>query len=273
MSDDPRAKAVPPGWVGPLRVWCQELRAGDRTEQTIGLRRAHIAQLARSVGGSPAELGREELLEWLAGQTWARETRRAWRATLRAFFTSAGRLDLVAALPRVRPAEPMPRPAPDPVMLEALAGADDRTRLILRLAAEAGLRRGEIARLHVEDLGEDLLGPTLRVWGKGDRRRTVPISAGLAAAIRLRAGTAGWVFPGDDRGHVSPKWVGTLAARALPGSWTLHALRHRFATRAHDGTGDLIAVSRLLGHASVATTQRYVATDGARLRRVADAAA
>lgn len=269
---DPRAKAVPSGWAGPLRVWCQELRAADRSAQTVGLRRAHIAQLARAVGGTPAELERETLLEWLAGQRWARETRRAWRASLRSFFASCGRLDLVESLPRVRPSEPMPRPAPDAVVRAAMVGLDERTALILRLATEAGLRRGEIAQIHADDLGEDLLGPTLLVRGKGDRLRTVPISAGLAAAVRLRAG-GGWLFPGNAGGHLSAKWVGKLAAEALPGEWTLHTLRHRFATRAHDASSDLVAVSRLLGHASVATTQRYVATDAARLRRVADAAA
>ena len=41
-----------------------------------------------------------------------------------------------------------------------------------------------------------------------------------------------------------------------PAPWTLHTLRHRFATRAYEATGDLVTVSRLLGHASVATTQR-----------------
>lgn len=67
--------------------------------------------------------------------------------------------------------------------------------------------------------------------------------------------------------------VGELAAEALPAPWTLHTLRHRFASRAYDATGDLVTVSRLLGHASVATTQRYVATGRARLREVAGAAA
>lgn len=269
---DPRSKTVPSEWAGPIRMWCQTLAAAGRTEQTIGLRRAHVSQLARAVGGKPTDLDEERLLEWLGGQAWARETRRAWRASLRSFFESAGRSDLSAAVPSVRPSVPMPRPVPEPILEAAKVGADERTVLILRLAAEAGLRRGEIAQVHADDLGEDLFGPTLMVHGKGDRRRVVPLSTGLAAVVQLRAG-GGWLLPGDVDGHLSAKWVGTLARRVLPGAWTLHTARHRFATRAHDASSDLIAVGALLGHASVATTQRYVATDAGRLRRVAMAAA
>lgn len=150
--------------------------------------------------------------------------------------------------------------------------ADDRVLLMLRLAAELGLRRGEIARVHADDLGADLFGATLRVRGKGARERVIPVSAGLAALIRLRA-REGWLFPGDDHGHLSPRWVGRLMGRVLPDGWTPHTLRHRFATRAYSASSDVVSVSRLLGHASVATTQRYVATDHERLRRVAAAAA
>lgn len=266
-------KAVPSGWAGPLSLWCVELAAGGRSVQTVGLRRAHVAQLARGVAAeSPEMLTAGELLAWLAGRSWERETRRAWRASLRGFFAACGRADLVEVLPRVRPAEPLPRPTPDLELAAGLRCADERTRLILRLAAEAGLRRGEVAQVHADDLGRDLYGPTLLVHGKGGRRREVPLSDSLAAAVRLRAG-GGWLFPGAVDGHLSPRRVGELAADVLPGAWTLHSLRHRFASRAHDASHDLIAVSRLLGHASVATTQRYVATDAARLRRVASAAA
>lgn len=218
------------------------------------------------------ELSEGELLAWLGSMAWSRETRRSVYASLRAFFGHVGRRDLAECLPSVPAAEPLPRPTPDRELAAALRAADARTAMILRLAAEAGLRRSEIAQVHADDVGADLLGSSLLVHGKGGKLREVPISEALAAAIRLRAG-GGWLLPGAVGGHLSARRVGELATDVLPGGWTLHSLRHRFATRAHAATSDLLAVSRLLGHASVATTQRYVATDAARLRRVANAAA
>lgn len=255
-----------------MERWARSLRGAGRSRETVGLRRAHVAQLARALEGSPDDVTGEMLHAWLASKAWGRETRRAWRASLRSWWGFVGRDDLAALIPAVKPGTPMPRPTPDDALRQALAAADERVRLMLRLGALAGLRRGEIARVHADDLAEDLLGPVLMVHGKGDKLRVVPISHGLAAAIRLRAG-GGWLFPGEDGGHLSPRWVGKLMARALPTGWSAHSLRHRFASRAHEASGDLVAVSRLLGHASVATTQRYVATDSARLRHVAALAA
>lgn len=269
---DKRYKGVPASWVPALVRWVLELEATGRSPASVALRRAHVSQLARAVRSSPAELDVEELLAYLASRSWARETRRSHRASLRSFFHSCDRDDLVELVPRVTPAEPLPRPTPDAELAAAMALADDRTRLVLRLAAEAGLRRGEIAQIHAHDLGRDLLGDELLVHGKGGKLRTVPLDAGLAGAVRRRA-AGGWLFPGGVDGHLSARRVGELAVGVLPAPWTLHSLRHRFATRAHDATGDLVAVSRLLGHASVATTQRYVATGADRLRRVAAAAA
>ncbi len=269
---DPRSKAVPSSWAGPLALWSNRLAAAGRSAQTIGLRRAHIAQLSRGVEAGPHDLTVDELLAWLADRDWSRETRRAWRATLRAFFAEIGRLDL-EAVPAARAAEPRPRPiAEDDLQLTLRLVAGGRVWLILRLAAQAGLRRGEIAQIHAHDLSRDLLGWSLLVHGKGDKPREVPLTDDLASAVRLACGDS-WMLPGQINGHLSARRVGELAAEALPAPWTLHTLRHRFATRAYEATGDLVTVSRLLGHASVATTQRYVATGRARLREVADAAA
>lgn len=144
---------------------------------------------------------------------------------------------------------------------------------MLRLAAEAGLRRGEVARLESSDLIEDLVGYSLRVVGKGERVRIVPLKDDLAREVRLsvRDGRA-YLFPGKDNGHLSPGYVGKIISRLLPEGCTMHALRHRFATRVHNATGDLLTTQQLLGHASPATTQLYVLIAQDRLRAAINAA-
>jgi integrase/recombinase XerC len=52
-----------------------------------------------------------------------------------------------------------------------------------------------------------------------------------------------------------------VAARSFQDRSTMHTLRHRFASRAYRGTRNLRAVQTLLGHASIATTERYLAVD------------
>ena len=64
-----------------------------------------------------------------------------------------------------------------------------------------------------------------------------------------------------------------MVSAALAGNWTAHTLRHRFATVTHDATGDLVVVQQLLGHASLATTQLYVAANHDRMRAAVLAAA
>ncbi len=127
------------------------------------------------------------------------------------------------------------------------------------------------AQEHADDLQPDLLGWTLIAHGKGGKDRRVPLEDDLAREVAVQA-DGGWLLPGRIDGHLSGAYVGKLVARALPGVWTMHTLRHRFGTLAADG-GDLIAVQRLLGHASVATTQRYVLRPDDALRRAARLAA
>lgn len=166
----------------------------------------------------------------------------------------------------------LPRPIPDDALGKALAAADDRTRLILRLAAEAGLRRSEIAQVHSRDLSWTGTGWTLRILGKGAKERMVPLSDELAET--LQALPPGWALPATRGGaHLTPERVANLAQNALPDPYTLHTLRHRFATTAYRLTHDLLAVQQLLGHSNPATTRRYVGLDADALRSVVTAVA
>ena len=139
---------------------------------------------------------------------------------------------------------------------------------MMRLAAEAGLRRAEVAQLHVREL-LDIDGPALLVHGKGGKTRMVPISDLLAAMLRDSAAGDGYLFPNGHGGHLSAGHVGKLVQRALPPEWTMHTLRHRYATRVYRGSHDIRAVQTLLGHASVLTTQRYAAIADDEIRAAA----
>jgi len=148
--------------------------------------------------------------------------------------------------------------------------------MMVRLAAELGLRRAEVAQVHSRDVVEDLVGWSLLVHGKGGRERLVPMPDGLASAVRTYTSEqgGGWLFPGADEGHLSPRWVGRLVGRAMPEGWTMHKLRHRAAVRVHEASGrDLTVTQDFLGHASPVTTRVYLPRDDGRLRAAVSAAA
>lgn len=219
--------------------------------------------MARRIAADPAEVTGDMLAAYAAAQTWARETRRGRRATFRKFWAwgiAAGCLtiDAAASLPRVKAGVARPRPCPDNAYRRALLCAGRRERLMLRLSAELGLRRAEVAQIHKDDIVDDLGGWSLIVHGKGAKERTVPMPAGLATEL-IEACRRGYAFPGADAGHLSPRWVGKLITGLLPEGVTMHALRHRFASRAWREGVDVFVIQSILGHASPETTRRYVA--------------
>ncbi|QSM74619.1 tyrosine-type recombinase/integrase [Mycobacteroides abscessus subsp. massiliense] len=270
----PAPLPAPPEWQGIIAKYRTAMEADGSPRTTIATRMSHLHRLARGLGAAPHEVTEETLTDWFAKQKhWQRETRRGYRTTTRGFFGWAhakGHLlsNPAAGLETVAPEPPAPKPAPDRVWKESILAADARTMVMLYLACDAGLRRGEVAVVHTDDLLESFGGYMLVVHGKGGKERTIPISDGLADMVAAGPGghtpglgSGGYLFPGDDNGHLSPRWVGRLCANAMPGVWTMHKLRHRFATRAYRGTRDIRAVQELLGHSSVATTQLYTAVD------------
>ena len=176
-------------------------------------------------------------------------------------------------LPKIREHRGAARPAPETVWRPAVIAAPPRVALMLRLAAQAGLRRGEIARVHGRDLLDGVDGAMLLVHGKGGKQRVIPISDPLADQIRT-AGN-GWLFPSTRTpgGHITPEWVGEACADALPAGDTMHTLRHRYATAVFRGSRNLRGVQVFLGHASLAVTERYCAIDDSEVRAAAMTAA
>lgn len=256
-------------------------RAGGASRETLRTRRQHLENFDGTLGVPFRDVTPGQLVEWFGSRDWAIETRRSRRTTLRLFFGYLLEQDLrsdnpALALKRVPPAQPIARPAPERVYRKALMQAQPRVRLMLRLAREAGLRRGEIAQLHSEDVIEDILGVSLLVHGKGGRERIIPLTDALGAAVRawFESHGRGFAFPGDRDGHLSPEYVGKLIARALPGKWTAHPLRHSFAAATFLVDRDVFAVQELLGHASPTTTRRYVPrANDEHLRRTVNRAA
>lgn len=275
-NDANTASPIPQAWDNAITQWLRWLKISGLSANTVRLRRDHLASIARrSATGHPRELTLERLVDLFSENNWSKEYRKSLRTSLVQFgdwCVSNGLMTDNPAheLPRVSGDKPRPRPAPDDVWGELLAAATPRERLMARLAGEAGLRRAEIAHARRDDLVRDRGGWALIVRGKGDRQRVVPITASLAAAV-LEHCERGYLFPGP-QGHLSPRWVGTVLSRLMPPGWTAHTLRHRYATRGYAGTRNLRAVQEALGHASVATTQRYTMVTDDDVRAVSEAA-
>jgi len=156
-----------------------------------------------------------------------------------------------------------------------------RDRLILLIAAYAGLRVSEIVKLQVEHL--DFEDAMLEVHaGKGDQDRTIPMHARIAWALKAYLGgrRTGWVFAAPRAshgasGHLTSRAVQLMVAAAAARAQivrhvTPHKLRHTFATALLSSGADLITIKDLLGHSSVATTQIYAAALPERLRSAVD---
>lgn len=275
-------KPIPPAWREILEEYLIALRAAGRSPNTIRLRREQVVRLARDTALAPTEITFETLVSWFGNnEHWKPEMRRNLRAGLRDFFgwaSATGRIptDPAAGIERVKRGVGVPRPASEDAFKAALNAASPRVALMLRLAGEAGLRRAEVAQVQTSDLIEGASGTQLLVRGKGNRPRLVPLSEDLAKLVAAgpaghtpNAPSSGWLFPDGEGSHLSPPWIGALVSRALPAGVTMHALRHRFATRAYRGSRNLRAVQNLLGHASIAMTALYTAVDDDELRTAA----
>lgn len=261
--------SAPVPWRRSIEGWTDTLKAAGLSAQTIKSRRykmVHLAALLMPSG--PKDVTTEQIVQAFARQQWKPETRKAYRNTISSFFRwlhKSGRRsdDPSLDVPRVKKPHAHPRPCPDRYIAAAMEKATSSEKLMIRLGAECGLRRGEIARVHSDDVVADNAGRSLIVRGKGDKQRIVPLPDDLAAIVM---DARGYLFPGRFGGHVEESYIGDHISRLLPDGYAAHTLRHRFATTAYAATHDLFVVAELLGHESVETTEHYVAMPDGRLR-------
>lgn len=261
--------SAPVPWRESINGWTDTLRAAGLSAQTIKSRRykmVHLATLLMPSG--PKDVTTEQIVQVFARQQWKPETRKAYRNTISSFFRwlhkSCRRSDDPSLdVPRVKKPHAHPRPCPDKYITAAMERATAAEKLMIRFGAECGLRRGEIARVHSDDVVADSAGHSLIVRGKGDKQRIVPLPDDLAAIVM---DANGYLFPGRFGGHVEESYIGDHISHLLPDGYAAHTLRHRFATTAYAATHDLFVAAELLGHESVETTEHYVAMPDGRLR-------
>jgi integrase/recombinase XerC len=192
----------------------------------------------------------------------------------------------LALIARPRPKRPLPR-ALSPVDARAVAenigeGSDAaaiqaRDTALMMLLYGAGLRINEALSMNVGDI--PAVDDALRVTGKGNKQRIVPLLPAVRDAILLLLKLH--PAPGKDE----PLFLGARGRRlnagvvqktlrdfrrlnGLPEHATPHALRHSFATHLLGGGADLRSIQELLGHASLSTTQRYTDVDTTQLMEV-----
>ncbi|MBF6604265.1 MAG: tyrosine recombinase [Chloroflexi bacterium] len=160
-----------------------------------------------------------------------------------------------------------------------------RDRALVELLYAAGLRVSEALRLDADDLSLD--GAYVRVVGKGDRERLVPVGEVAISWLGryLAEVRPTWLVGGADLVHGGPVFVTDRGGRlGRQAAWATvkraasaaglgdrvspHTFRHSFATHLLEGGADLRIVQELLGHATISTTQLYTHLTGERIREV-----
>ncbi len=230
-------------------------------------------------------------LAQMAARKLARSTIARRVSSLRSFFRFCGRNHLVDIpdlgwLKAPQPQRPVPKSlsAGDAKALLAAIfrrrGADwtkKRDFAVLMLLYGCGLRISEALNLRRDTAP---IGGWLRLMGKGDKMRDVPVLPAIAEAVDdylghcpFDLGTNGPLFVSIRGGKLGARSVQRLleALRTeldLPEHVTPHVLRHAFATHLLGNGGDLRAIQELLGHASLSTTQRYTQVDATHLINV-----
>ena len=271
------------------------LAAARLAPRTVEAYRRDLASLADWLGRPPGSVTTQELERWIAelradGLAPATIARRI--ASVRSFLrhlvlVGSASVNAAAELELPRRVRRLPRtlsPGEAERLIEASAGTTPRAlrdAALVELLYGAGLRVSEAVSL--DKAGIDLDGRLVRVVGKGDKERVVPVGRQAVEALRryLARGR-----PHLDRKHRRELFLNAqggaltragaflilrrLAAKAglEPERVHPHLLRHSFATHLLEGGADLRSVQEMLGHADLSTTELYTHVTDRRRREM-----
>ena len=251
----------------------------DLAPSTAANLRIQLRRFAFDLGWerSLAHIRTHHIEVWFSRKKWAPATSRQQLSVLRTFFAwcvdrTYLRRSPVASLRHV----PLPRAVPrglarPDISLVLDACTDSRSVLIVVLMCQEGLRCVEVSRLNLEhiDFGERIM----LVRGKGGHERVLPVSdETLTAMLVYLTGypaSSGPLIRSYQRpsAGVTPDHIGSLVGRAMRAAGvkqrpydgvSAHACRHSMATDLVRAGVHLRDIQQALGHASIATTQRYL---------------
>lgn len=257
--------------IGVLR-YAAEMRIQGLRPATINFRVRALDVIGKRMGCQLLEADEKIVARWQESiQCRSLNTRHVYARELTHFYRWARQRGLTD-VPRdqwVIPSKSMPglpRPCPMSDVAEALKAATPRTAMWIELAAGAGLRAGEIARLRAENVRPESGLIEVRD-GKGGRDRVVLVGQHLLAALKP------WVPIRGRLWNVQPLTVTIQVSElfhSLGMPWTAHSLRHTAATGWLAASGNILAVKEQLGHASLSTTQIYARLQPTVARSAAD---
>jgi site-specific recombinase XerD len=275
---EPAPGDLPAAWdLDGYAAWLER-----RSAATARAYRADVAAFAGWAGrggvGGPGAVDRMLLRRYLAflgTRGYGRGTVAEDPARRLSSPTAAGRLPRVLSHREL--GQLLDPPAPEAGGDRRVQALRQRDDAVLELLYAAGLRVAELCGLDRE--GVDLDGPSVRVLGKGDKERRVPVHRHCAELLGRWLAEGRPVLAGPDsppaavfvnaRGRrLGPRDVRRILDRRAPAPTHPHALRHSFATHLLDAGADLRVVQELLGHASLQTTQVYTHVSKERLAAV-----
>lgn len=250
-----------------LESWAQWQRAQGLSDRTITERHATMRALFAMTETDVITLQPLHIIAYCARREISPATRASYHATIRAFCLWAQRVKIRPDNPALEtPVPKRPKSEPRPIAgahLGAMLGAVNRsrTRTYILLAALAGLRVHEIAKIRGEDF--DRAAWSLTVTGKGGKTALLPVHDVLRLEVDRYPAHGVWFptyVPHTGRQHIEAHAVSrairdVMRRAGVPG--TPHALRHWYGTELLDKGSDLRVVQELMRHESPATTAGY----------------